>query len=79
MNKLIFGNLMHRPLRSVFTAFAVAIEVIMILSVVTIFHGVLNGSRTQTIGIGGDMTVHPGAATLMMISWASADVSYSFE
>ncbi|HEY5211740.1 MAG TPA: FtsX-like permease family protein [Acidobacteriaceae bacterium] len=75
MNKLIFGNLVHRPLRSVISAFAVAIEVIMILSVVAIFYGVLNGSRTQTTGIGGDMIVHPGAATsMMMTSSASADV-----
>ena len=75
MNKLIFGNLIHRPLRSAISAFAVAIEVIMILSVVAIFFGILNGSRTQTTGIGMDMIVHPGAATaMMMTSSASADV-----
>jgi putative ABC transport system permease protein len=75
MNKLIFGNLVHRPLRSAISAFAVAIEVIMILSVVAIFYGILNGSRTQTTGIGMDMIAHPGAATaLMNTSSASADV-----
>ena len=75
MNKLIFGNLIHRPLRSAISAFAVAIEVIMILSVVAIFYGILNGSRQQQTGIGMDMVVHPGAATaLMMTSSASADV-----
>ena len=75
MNKLIFGNLIHRPLRSAISAFAVAIEVIMILSVVAIFYGILNGSRMQTTGIGMDMIVQPGAATaLMMTSSASADV-----
>ena len=75
MNKLILGNLVHRPLRSLISAFAVAIEVIMILSVVAIFYGILNGSRTQTTGIGMDMLVHPGAATAMMMSSsASADV-----
>ncbi len=75
MNKLIFGNLVHRPLRSVISAFAVAIEVIMILSVVAIFYGVLNGNRAETTGIGMDMIVHPGAATaMMMTSSASADV-----
>jgi putative ABC transport system permease protein len=74
MNKLIVGNLVHRPLRSVISALAVAIEVIMILSVVAIFYGILNGSRTQTTGIGMDMMVHPGAATaLMNTSSASAD------
>ena len=75
MNKLILGNLVHRPLRSVISAFSVAIEVIMILSVVAIFYGILNGSRTQTTGIGMDMIVHPGAASaLMNTSSASADV-----
>jgi len=75
MNKLILGNLVHRPLRSVISAFAVAIEVIMILSVVAIFYGILNGSRTQTSGVGMDMVVHPGASTaLLSSSSASADV-----
>ncbi len=75
MNKLILGNLVHRPLRSVISALAVAIEVIMILSVVAIFYGMLNGSRQETTGIGMDMIVHPGAATaFMMTSSASADV-----
>lgn len=47
----------------------------MILSVVAIFFGILNGNRTQTSGIGMDMIVHPGAATaMMMTSSASADV-----
>jgi len=75
MNKLILGNLVHRPLRSIISAFAVGIEVVMILSVVAIFYGILNGSRTQTTGIGMDMIVHPGAASaLMNTSSASADV-----
>jgi putative ABC transport system permease protein len=75
MNKLIVGNLVHRPLRSVISAFAVAIEVVMILSVVAIFFGILDGSRQQTSGIGMDMIVHPGAASAMLnTSAAAADV-----
>jgi putative ABC transport system permease protein len=47
----------------------------MILSVVAIFYGILNGSRTQTSGVGMDMVVHPGASTsLLSSSSASADV-----
>jgi putative ABC transport system permease protein len=42
MNKLIFANLLHRPLRSIISVFAVAIEVVMILSIVAIFMGMLN-------------------------------------
>ena len=75
MNKLIIGNLVHRPLRSVISAFAVAIEVIMILSIAAIMFGILNGSRQQTTGAGWDIMVHPGASTaLMNTSAAAADV-----
>ncbi len=75
MNKLILGNLLHRPLRSLISAFAVAIEVIMILSITAIMLGMLNGSRTQTSGIGMDMITHPGAtAALMNTGSANASV-----
>lgn len=75
MNKLILGNLLHRPLRSIISAFAVAIEVVMILSIAAVMYGILNGSRTQTSGAGWDMLAHPGASSaLMNTSAASADV-----
>ncbi len=61
MNKLVFGNLIHRPLRSLISAFAVAIEVIMILSIAGIMLGMLNGSKTRTSGIGLDMFVRPSS------------------
>ncbi|MDE1160850.1 MAG: FtsX-like permease family protein [Acidobacteriaceae bacterium] len=75
MNKLIVGNLIHRPLRSVISALAVAIEVVMILSISGVMFGILDNSRMGTTGIGGDMLTHPGASTaLMNTSAASADV-----
>jgi len=76
MNKLIVGNLVHRPLRSVITALAVAIEIIMILSIAAIMYGILNGSRTQNTGIGWDMMARPGAASsIMSTGSASAPVA----
>ena len=36
MNRLVIGNLLHRPLRSSISILAVAIEVAMILSIVGI-------------------------------------------
>jgi putative ABC transport system permease protein len=59
MNKLVFGNLVHRPLRSLISVFAVAIEVIMILSITAILMGKLNGFKDRTNGIGMDMFVRP--------------------
>ncbi len=73
MNKLVVGNLVHRPLRSIISAFAVAIEVIMILSIAAIMLGMLNGQRTRTSGIGMDMITHPGTASnLIGMSGAAA-------
>jgi len=75
MNQLIFGNLIHRPLRSIISAFAVAIEVIMILSITAVMLGMLNGSREQNMGIGMDMIVRPsGSSVLMTGNAASASV-----
>ncbi len=61
MNKLVVGNLIHRPLRSMISALAVAIEVVMILSIAAIMLGMLNGSKTRTSGIGLDMFVRPSS------------------
>jgi putative ABC transport system permease protein len=75
MNKLVVGNLVHRPLRSLISAFAVAIEVIMILSITAIMLGILNGQRQSQSGIGMDMIVHPGAASnLIGMSGAAASI-----
>ncbi len=75
MNKLVFGNLIHRPLRSVISALAVAIEVIMILSIVGIMYGILNGSRDQQSGTGFDMIARPGqGSSIISTSSASASV-----
>jgi putative ABC transport system permease protein len=65
MNKLIFANLFHRPLRSMISVLAVAIEVIMILSIVGIFMGMLNDQKARTNGIGADLVVSPSNATFM--------------
>ncbi len=59
MNKLIFANLLHRPLRSVISVCAVAIEVVMILSIVGVFMGMLNNTRNSNNGIGADLVVRP--------------------
>ena len=75
MNKLILGNLVYRPLRSVISALAVAIEVIMILSIVGIMYGMLNGNREQQVGTGYDMIARPAqGSAILATSSASASV-----
>ncbi len=65
MNKLVFANLLHRPMRSIISVFAVAIEVVMILSIVAIFMGMLDDQKQRTNGIGADVVVAPSNASFM--------------
>ncbi len=65
MNKLVFANLLHRPLRSLISIFAVAIEVVMILSIVAIFMGMLDDQKQRTNGIGADLVVSPSNSSFM--------------
>jgi putative ABC transport system permease protein len=66
MNRLVIGNLLHRPLRSGISVLAVAIEVMMILSIVGIMVGMIDGSRKQTNGIGADLIVRPPNQTFLV-------------
>lgn len=78
MNKLIFANLVRRPLRSVISVLAVAIEVIMILSIVAIFMGMLNDQRERTNGIGADLMMRPSnASTMNGISGAPIPIKFA--
>ena len=72
MNKLVFGNLIHRPLRSVISALAVAIEIIMILSIVGIMYGMLNGSRDQQLGTGYDVIARPAQGSVILATSSAA-------
>jgi putative ABC transport system permease protein len=65
MNKLVFANLLHRPLRSLISVLAVAIEVVMILSIVAVFMGMLDDQKERTNGIGADLVVSPSNASFM--------------
>ena len=65
MNKLIFANLVQRPVRSIISVLAVAIEVIMILSIAGIFMGMLNDTKQRTNGIGADLMMRPPGSSIM--------------
>ena len=65
MNKLVIANILHRPLRSIISVLAVAIEVVMILSIVAIFMGMLNDQKQRTNGIGADLILWPSNSSYM--------------
>ena len=59
MNKMIVANLVHRPLRSIISIIAVAVEVTLILLIVGLALGILDDNRSRQVGIGADLTVRP--------------------
>jgi putative ABC transport system permease protein len=63
MNKMIVSNLAHRPVRSVISILAIALEVTLILLIVGLSVGMLNDSRSRQAGIGADAIVLPPSSS----------------
>jgi len=59
MNKMIVANLANRPVRSIISVIAIALEVTLILLIVGFSIGMLNDSRARQAGIGADIIVLP--------------------
>ncbi len=75
MNRMIFANLVHRPIRSLISVIAIAVEVTLILVIVGFSLGMLNDSKQRQAGIGADVMVQPpGASALMGVSSAPVSV-----
>jgi putative ABC transport system permease protein len=72
---MIVANLLHRPIRSIVSIVAVAVEVTLILVIVGLSLGMLNDSRQRTAGIGADIIVQPpGSSFLTGISGAPVSI-----
>jgi putative ABC transport system permease protein len=65
MNKLVVGNLVHRPLRSSISVLAIALEVILMLVITGIMIGSLADTKSRTSGIGADMIVTPSSGSFV--------------
>ena len=66
VNKLIIANVMHRPIRTIVSVLAVAIEVAMVILVVGLCHGMVNDSAKRVEGVGADILVRPPGSSFMM-------------
>lgn len=66
MNKLVVANLVHRPIRSLISIIAIALEVTLILLIVGLALGLLNDSRQRQAGIGADVVVMPPGSSFIV-------------
>jgi putative ABC transport system permease protein len=67
INKLVFANLRHRPVRTLLSLVAIGVEVTMILTLVGLSDGMLEDSANRATGVGGDILVRaPGTSPISM-------------
>jgi putative ABC transport system permease protein len=70
LNKLIFANLGHRPVRTLLSVLAIAVEVTMILTLVGVSRGTLDESAQRARGVGADIWFRPPGSSAIGLSTA---------
>ena len=65
LNKLIIANLTHRPIRTLLSVLAIAVEVTMILTLVGVSYGTLDSSAERARGVGADIVVRPKGTSVI--------------
>lgn len=64
--RMILANILHRPIRTLVSILAVAIEVGMVLLVVGMTKGMLTQAAHRIQGVGADVMVQPSGASLFL-------------
>jgi len=72
VHRLVLRNLLHRPLRTLLTILAVAVEVTMIVLMVGVSEGLLTESLRRTRGVGADILIRPQISSAAI---GGADIS----
>jgi putative ABC transport system permease protein len=70
-NRIVLANLLHRPIRTIVSVLAVAIEVGMVMLVVGMTSGLVNETAKRVEGVGADLMVQPPNSS-MFLAFSSA-------
>jgi putative ABC transport system permease protein len=70
INRFVLSNLAHRPIRSLLSILAIAVEVTMILTLVGVSYGTLDGTARRTRGVGADIVIRPPGSSVIGLSTA---------
>jgi putative ABC transport system permease protein len=68
VNRLVFENLKHRPVRTLLSAFLIGVQVTLILTLVGVSYGWLNDIAARTRGTGADIMVRPPDSSVIGFS-----------
>jgi len=70
IHRYIVSNLAHRPIRTVLSVLAIAVEVTMILTLVGVSYGTLDGTARRARGVGADIMIRPPGSSVISLSSA---------
>jgi putative ABC transport system permease protein len=70
INKLVLSNLGHRPVRTILSVLAIAVEVTMILTLVGVSYGTLDATARRARGVGADIMIRPPGTSILTLSTA---------
>ncbi len=65
INKLVFENLKHRPVRTALSVLAIAVEVTMMLTLVGLSEGMLEDAARRARGVGADIVIRAPGTNVM--------------
>jgi putative ABC transport system permease protein len=66
IGELVWRNTLHRPLRTLVSVLAVGVEVLLVLLIVGLTHGMLNEVGKRIEGVGADIMVQPPSASVFL-------------
>jgi len=66
MGQFVFNNLFHRPVRTLIGVLAIAVEVMLVITIVGLTSGMLQETAKRVEGIGADIIVQPKTSTMFI-------------
>ncbi len=70
INRFVVSNLTRRPIRTLLSILAIAVEVTMILTLVGVSYGTLDGTARRARGVGADILIRPPGSSIISLSTA---------
>src|SRR5215831_821336 len=66
MGQFVVSNLFHRPVRTLIGVLAVAVEVMLVITIVGLTSGMLQETAKRIEGIGADILIQPSGTTVFI-------------
>lgn len=66
MGQFVWRNLFHRPVRTLIGMMAIAVEVMLVITIVGLTSGMLRETAKRIEGIGADIMVQPNSSTMFI-------------